>query len=1149
MTTTPSPAPRSPLTPGQRALLARRLRANAAASGASPQEAPPQEMSPQETPCSAAGPVPASSAQRRLYFLDRYRPGSPAYLIPAVLELRGPLDPAALGWALSELVRRHEALRTTYAEHDGEPVQIVGEAFPLEPAVEDLSGLAPGVRARRLRDAEAAETQEPMDLARGPLVRARLLRLGPDLHRLVLTLHHIVADGWTLSLLVRECTALYEARRHARPTAAPAAPPMQYRAYALDERRRLAGAEARAELEWWTGRLRGVPSLDLPADRPRPVVQGWAGARHAVTVPEELTGELRALAARTGTTLFMVLLAAYQVVLHRWSGQSDFAVGTPVACRTSPSVEGLAGLVANTLVLRTDLSGDPEFTTLLERTATTALDAFERQGTPFELLVDRLEQRRDPSRHPLFQCSFTLQNVPPFQQLRMGEVDVRVLDMTGDTAKFDLGLSLLEADGRLRGEVEYSTDLFDPETVQRFTGHYLTVLRGIVADPARRLTDLPLLTPAERAPLLEAARGPAPQVCGTAGEPVPSQVLRQARQAPDAPAVSDPARTLTYGQLVGYAGALARRLRELGAGPERLVGVCLERSCAQVVAALAVTLTGAAYVPLDPQYPTDRLTAIRRDAGLRLLVTDRDLRTRFPMGRTSVLCVEDTLDSAPEPPTDVLPARLDPHGLAYVVHTSGSTGRPKGVAVEHRALANLVAWHRDAYALVPDDRTTLVASPGFDAAVWEMWPALACGAALHVPSDETRADPVRLARFLADRRVTVCFLPTPLAEAVLSEPFPAHGTLRALLTGGDALTARPAPDAPYRLYNHYGPTENTVVATAGAVPSGDRPAEPSYGSQGGPGDGPPARRPDIGRPTAGVQAHVLDRRLRPVPVGVAGDLYLGGAQLARGYLGDPRRTAERFVPDPFADRPGARLYATGDRVRRRPDGTLEFLGRSDDQVKIRGFRIELGEVEAALRDHPAVVDAAVTRHEAADGPALVGHVVPGPGSVLSAEELRRHLRSLLPSYMVPAHLALHESLPLTAHGKVDRNALTGAPLPAPRQEAPVTPPRGPSEERVAAVWQEVLGVPRVGADDNFFDLGGHSFLALRVQSRLQEALGRDIPVVAVFQYPTVAAFAGYLDATDTPAPRTEDPDGAWGERRRAAIGRAAGRRARRHLPR
>ncbi|MFD7992212.1 non-ribosomal peptide synthetase [Streptomyces mexicanus] len=1123
----PPPAPRSPLTPAQRALLARRLRAGADAPAAPAAAAAP----------APAGEVPASSAQRRLYFLDRYRPGSPAYLVPAVLELRGPLDADALGWALSELVRRHEALRTTYAERDGEPVQIVAEPFPLRPRTEDLSGLAPAERARLLRRAAAAQTQEAMDLARGPLVRARLLRLEPELHHLVLTLHHILVDGWTLSLLVRECAALYEARRLDRPEAAPAPPPLQYTAYALAERDRLAGQEARAELDWWTERLRGVPALELPTDRPRPAVQGWAGARHALTVPEELTGRLRALAARTGTTLFMVLLAAYQVVLHRWSGQDDFAVGTPVAGRTSPHLEGLAGLVANTLVLRAELSGDPDFTTVLERTAATALDAFERQGTPFELLVERLEQGRDPSRHPLFQCSFTLQNVPPFQELRMADVAVRALDMAGDTAKFDLGLTLLEADGGLRGEVEYSTDLFDADTAARFAGHWLTVLRAVADDPARRLSELPLLAPGEHAALLEAARGPVLPEGEATREPVPAQVVRRARQTPGALAVADPERSLTYGALAGYADVLARRLRALGAGPEQRVGVCLERSCAQVVAALAVTLTGAAYVPLDPQYPTDRLTAIRQDAGLRLLVTDRDLRTRFPMGRADVLCVEDVLDGEPAPVTGVPVPRLDPRALAYVVHTSGSTGRPKGVAVEHRALAGLAAWHRDAYALGPGDRSTLVASPGFDAAVWEMWPALASGAELHVPSDATRADPARLARFLAERQVTVCFLPTPLAEAVLAEPFPAHGPLRSLLTGGDALTARPAPGAPYRLYNHYGPTENTVVATAGPV-------------AGATGDGAGARRPDIGRPTAGVYAHVLDARLRPVPVGVAGELYLGGDQVARGYLGDPRRTAERFVPDPFSGRPGARMYATGDRVRRLPDGTLEFLGRCDDQMKVRGFRIEPGEVEAALRAHPAVADAAVTLHRGADGAALVGHVVPGAGAAPAADELRRHLRGLLPSYMVPAHLVVRQALPLTAHGKVDRRELARAPLPAPRQEAPTAPPRGPSEERVAAVWQEVLGVARVGAHDNFFDLGGHSFLALRVRARLQEALGREIPVVAVFQYPTVAAFAAYLDAAgDTGGARNaEEADGAWKDRRRAALGLAARRRAGRHLP-
>ncbi|MFF4013053.1 amino acid adenylation domain-containing protein [Streptomyces sp. NPDC001717] len=1075
--------------------------------------------------------MPASSAQRRLYFLDRYQPGSPAYLVPAAFELHGALDRAVLERALSELVRRHQALRTTYEERDGELFQITGDPQPVELGYADLTSLAPAERAERLHRAAAAEHQEPMDLARGPLFRTSLLRTGPDTHRLVLVLHHIYTDGWTLSLLVRECVNLYEAFAAGYDEGSLAAPALQYPQHALRERAWLSGPDARADLDWWVRNLRDVTPLELPADRPRPPTQGWAGARIRFDVPAALATGARALADRTGTTLFPVLLAVYQIALSRWSGRLAPAVGTPVAGRVTPELETMAGLVANTLVLRTDLSDDPSFETVVERAADALLDAHDHQSTPFESLVDVLDGHRDPSRHPLVQTTFTLQNVPPFTHLQMGGTSMRFLDMEGATAKFDLSLTVLETEGALTGELEYSTDLFEAATVRRFAGHFLTLLGSAVRTPMARAAELTMTTEEETHALLAAGRGS--DLVPSVSAPVHEHVARIAREAPDTPAVVAGGRSITYAELQGRAAVLAARLREHGAGPEQLVGVCLERSAEQIVACLAVLMSGAAYVPLDPQYPADRLGAIRENTGLAVVVTDRRLRPRFPMARLSVLCVDEqepeTAAPTAEEPTASAPI---PHGthpdrLAYVIHTSGSTGRPKGVAVTHRNLANLVSWHIDAYGLRRGTRTTLVASPGFDAAVWEIWPALVAGSTLHVPDDGVRADPDALARWLADESVEICFLPTPLAEALLDRAWPAGSTLRALLTGGDALAARPAPDAPFRLINHYGPTENTVVATAGAVAVG--------GSAAGP-------RPDIGRPVAGTQAYVLDGRLRPVPAGVVGELYLGGAQVARGYLGAPRQTADCFVPDPFRT-DGGRLYRTGDHARLLPDGRLEFVGRSDGQVKIRGFRIELGEVEAALRSHPAVADAAVTLR---DGDTrertLTGHVVPrDEASVPSPTELRQHLRHRVPSYMVPSRFTVEQVLPLTVHGKLDRRAL-GNSLSVLDEAADSEPPRGPLEERIAEIWCSVLGTARVGAHENFFDLGGHSFLALQVQTRLREICG-EVPVVALFQYPTVAALAAYARSvteagSGTGGPVAEQAGHQWQERRRAGLSRA-----------
>jgi amino acid adenylation domain-containing protein len=631
----------------------------------------------------------------------------------------------------------------------------------------------------------------------------------------------------------------------------------------------------------------------------------------------------------------------------------------------------------------------------------------------------------------------------------------------------------------------------------------------VADDPSRRLGELPLLTSAERRSVLALGHGARVAV---PDEPVHRLFERHAEQNPDAPAIVGD-RTMTYGELNRRAEALARRLLDIGAGPEVLVGIGLERSAEQVLACLAVVKTGAAFVPLDPQYPADRLAVIRADADLRLLVTDHRLRPRFPMARTELLCVEDVAPVDAEG-TGEPGAWSKPGQLAYVIYTSGSTGRPKGVAVEHGSLANLVAWHSTHYALGPGERSALLASPGFDASVWEVWPSLAAGAALHIAPEAARTDPAVLTRWLADAGITVTFVTTALGEAVIAAEWPAHGRLRFLLTGGEALTRRPTVDTPYQVINHYGPTETTAIVTGALVePVGDQ-------------------RPPIGHPLANVQTYVLDQWMQPVPVGVPGQLYIGGVQVARGYLNDARRSAERFVPDPFSDRPGGRLYATGDVVRRLPDGQIDFVGRADDQVKIRGFRIELGEVEAVLRSHPAVADAAVIVRDSDQGRALAGFVVAADGRPPSSGELRQHLKDRLPQYMVPGHLVIVDRLPLNANAKVDRRALADAPLTASDVAEEVAPPRGATEQLVAALWREVLELPRVGAEDNFFDLGGHSFLALRIQTRMREAHGREIPVVAVFQYPTVAAFAAFLDGADQAA------QGGRGERRREALKRA-----------
>ena len=1098
------------LSAAKRALLAGRLAAPRAGGNGIPRRP-------------AGRPVPASFAQRRLWFLDQYHPGSPAYLVPLAMDLSGPLDVEALRASLTALVARHEALRTTLRDDGVELVQVVAEATELPLPVEDLAELDDVAREDALRSAVAGHLQAPFDLRRGPLLRGRLLRVATDRHRLVLLMHHTVVDGWSLSHLVNELVALYRARVVGGPVPAP--PGLQYGDYAHWQRGQVDAGRLAPQIEYWRGQLAGARATELPTGRPRPPVQGWRGDRRSVRWGDGTAAAVREVARRVGATPFMVLLAGFVALLHRYGGGREVVLGTPMAGRDRPELEGVVGMMANTLVLRVDVDQDPTLEDLISRVRGTVLDAHAHQDAPFELLVERLRPDRDPARHPLFQIAFALQNVPPFRSHRVGPLAVEVLDMVGDAAKFDLAVTVTEDTDRLDCEFEYSTDLFDAGTVARLAEHYRTALDALVADPTVRVSRLPLLDEASRTVLLGSWSGSRHPYDPT---PVHRVVEDWARRTPDAVAVDGAAvggaavggaaavrDALTYGELDRRANALANRLAGLGAGPGGLVAVCLDRSPELVITLLAVLKTGAAYLPLDPANPYDRLVGIVADSAVSIVVTSEELSGRFAGARLAVVCPQWSESAAAGP---VGPDH--PRQRAYVIYTSGSTGQPKGVEVEHAGLANLVGWHLDAYRLEPADRAALVASPGFDASAWELWSALAAGASVHIPPDDVRAEPRRLAEWLAGERITVTFLPTATAEAVLAEPALRRGSLRALLTGGDALRRTPPDGVSWRLVNHYGPTENSVVATAGPVDPGAA--------------GPPA----IGKPIGNVRAYVLDAAGEPVPVGVPGELYVGGAGVARGYLADPARTAASFVPDPYGGEPGGRLYRTGDLVRWRPDGQLDFLGRADDQVKVRGHRVELGEAEAALREHPAVRDAVVVVRERGDLAAFV--VLHRGAAVPTADELRAGARRRLPSYMVPSAYAALDRLPLNPSGKVDRRALTwpqGTPL---VRRARGDHPSAPTEVAVAEIWRRVLDVDDIGREDNFFDLGGHSFLALRAREHVDRTFAVEVPVAELFRYPTVATFAEYLDrirsaeATDHVRPSRDH-----GERRRAGLRRAS----------
>jgi amino acid adenylation domain-containing protein len=1065
------------------------------------------QMSPEQR----TGPLPLSFAQQRLWFLDQLSPGSAVYILPAALRLEGTLDAAALDAALTEIVRRHEALRTTFERGgDGEPVQRIAPARAVAVPVVDLRGLRDlkGPEARRLA---AAEARRPFDLERGPLLRCARVVLGEGENELLVALHHIVSDGWSIGVLVRELTALYGAFAARRPSPLPELP-VQYADYAQWQRSWLAGPVLAAELAHWRERLAGAPpALDLPVDRPRPPVRTFPGEALDFALPGDLLADLRGIARRHGTTLFMVLMAAFQALLARWSGQSDVSVGSPVAGRTRLETEDLIGFFVNTLVLRTRLGGEPGFGELLARARQTTLAAYAHQDVPFESLVEELQPERDLARTPLFQVMLALQNVPA-SRLELSGLRLETLPLDTGTAKFELSLALAETGGVLQGTAELNRDLFDATTVRRLLGHFEALLRAALTDPEASVFALPLLGEGERQALLVEHNDAVGEGAGEAPL-LPDLFAEQVRQRPAALAVVSGEERLTYGELDWRADRLARRLRALGVGPEARAGVLLERSPDLVIALLAVLKAGGAYVPLDPAYPAERLRFMMTDAGLSAVVTRGALAARIGAAPCPVLDVERAGGPGEGPTARASSAQGNALGweggswmsagnLAYVIYTSGSTGSPKGVAVSHGALSRLIAWFCGTCGVRPRTRVSQIAGLGFDATVEELWPALASGAELHLAPGEVRTEPARLRDWLLAHEIEVSFAPTPLAEALLALEWPRVAPLRLVLTGGDRLRSRPRPELPFVLINGYGPTEATVVTTSGPV-----------------GAGRTDRAPGIGHPLPYVDIYLLDSAGRPVPIGVTGELCIGGAALARGYLGDPARTAERFVPDPLAalkDRPGGRLYRTGDLARWPAVGGLDFLGRLDAQVKVRGVRIEPAEIEAALLACDGVREAVVVAPEESPGDRrLIACVVPAPGAALDPgypARLRERLRDRLPEALVPSAFVVLDSLPLTAHGKVDRRALERLAPVAVSGSAEREAPRTPAEELLSGIFAEVLGVEPPGAAGDFFALGGHSLLAGRVVSRVREVFAVELPLRALFEAPTVAALAAAVES-------------------------------------
>jgi amino acid adenylation domain-containing protein len=935
------------------------------------------------------------------------------------------------------------------------------------------------------------------------MLRALLLRLREEEHVLLLTMHHIASDGWSMSILFRELASLYESFLTGKPSALPDLA-IQYQDYARWQRQWLQGDILEKQLAYWKQQLRGAPALlELPTDRPRPAVQSFQGARHVLSFPNALLESLKALSRQERATLYMIMLAAFQALLHRYSGQDTIVVGSPIAGRNYKETEDLIGFFVNTLVLKTDLTGNPTFKELIARVRAAAIGAYEHQDLPFEKLVEELHPDRNLGASPLFQVALAFQNVPnPVAELQ--GLRLIPLELHGRTSKFDLTLYLTEQAGTLEAGVEYNVDLFDQATIERMLAHYQRMLKSIVADPNCRVSELAMLTEREEHQLLiewnDTRRDHPANHC------IHQLFEQQAENAPNAIAVTFVNERLTYGELNRRANRLAHHLKKLGVGPDVLVGICADRSLEMVVGLLGILKAGGAYVPFDPGYPQERLKFMIEDTAVPILLTQHSLLEKLPDHGARVLCLDRDWDAISQESDDNLPAETSPENLAYVIYTSGSTGKPKGVEIPHRGITRLIAGVE--YARFDSSQVFLQLAPiSFDASTFELWGALAHGAqCVLFPGRTPTLHELRAV--LEKHGITILWLTASLFNTIIEQAPEAISGVRQLLTGGEALSVRHVrralsllPDT--QIINGYGPTESTTFACCYPIP---KQIDRTLNSI------------PIGRPIANTEIFILDAHLNAVPIGVPGELFIGGLGLARGYLNRPDATAEKFIPNPFSAEAGARLYRTGDRARYLANGDVEFLGRLDDQVKIRGFRIEPAEIENALKQHPAVQNAVVIAREDCPGNKnLVGYVVLTAATSLAAHELRTFLGNKLPEYMVPSAYVFLDAIPLTPNGKVDRLS-----LPVPDRSSAgrgYQPPRTPMEEMLARIWAQVLEVERVGIRDNFFDLGGHSLLAVRVSNLIERSIGTSFGVTSIFQAPTVEQLALLLNQA-TPGAET-----------------------------
>ncbi len=1046
-----------------------------------------------------ASTYPLSYAQERLWLLQQMHPESVAYNVPRALRIRGPLNVESLGKSLNAIVERHAILRTSYSAIEGSPVQIIGEPANVDVQEINLSVFPAAERETELRRIQIAEAREPFDLQRDLMLRAKLVRLSQHDHVLLLTTHHIASDGISKAIFLRELAEFYEAYDTGRPVALTALP-IHYVDYAVWERNADQKQALARHIAYWKKQLAGAPALlELPTDRPRTAVQSLRGERQAFNFSKELLIALKNLAQKEGVTLFMTLLAAFDVLLHRYSSQEDIVVGTPIANRHRSEVANLIGYFSNAAVLRTDLSGDPTFVELLQRVRRVAVDAYEHQEVPFDLLVREMRIERNLSHSPLFQVMFSL-NVPG-PELKIAGLEIEPMLVERGEEKFDLLVGAGESAHGLSISFEYNSDLFETSTMARMGTHFEKLLEGIVADPKARLSHLSFLSKNERRQLLVEWNSTAadyPNSC------VHGLFEAQANRMPEAIAVEHEGRQLTYRELDERANQLARRLQKLGVSAETRVGILMNRGLELAVALLGVLKAGGACVPLDPNYPAERLRLMLEDSQIPVLLTHPGREIEFLSSKIEQLCLDATWQTIERESRERVISSAQPDSIAYVIYTSGSTGTPKGVLLAHRGLVNHHVAAVRLYGMNAADRVLQLSSISFDIALEEIFPTWTCGGTVVFRSEQTPLNAHGFFRWAEERDISVLDLPTAywheLVRELQDEPRTLPRSLRLVIVGGEkaavsALVAwkRLAGEG-LRWVNTYGPTEASIIATS------FEPAAEGWSANDG-------RELPIGKPVANTRIYVLNRCMSPLPIGVPGEMFIGGPGVACGYLNQSELTAQKFVDDPFSST-GGKLYRTGDLVRYRPDGNLEFVGRVDHQVKLRGFRVELGEIESVLRQHLSVRDAVVIAREEASNKRLIAYVV---ASNANESELRNYLKDKLPDYMVPAAFVLLDAIPLNANGKVDRKAL---PVPALSLDLvkEYVAPHNAVEEVVAGIWAEVLGLPRVGVNDDFFELGGHSLIAMQVLSRMRKALSVELPLRGLFETPTVAGLAERIRA-------------------------------------